>query len=185
LDRDAFSEVLMISISSVSAIPSGAPNTLTLTRGQRSRSYELTFDSQVVGVMERPSFWSPSCVVETADGRWIFRPSGCFGGIAIVDEASQRTIAMMKSNWGTGGGTLTFTDGQKFELTVSGLWQPVWSLTPENGQSVVRLNVREKTLELPSGAAVKDLSLLAMFVYYRLLKSEEDAAMAVLVAAVS
>lgn len=169
------------------AIPSGSPNTLTWKRGQSSRSYELTLNNEVVGRMERPNSWSSSYAVETADGRWTFRPSGCFGGLEIADEASQQTIAAMKSNWGTGGGTLAFVDGQRFELTVRGWWRPVWSVTPENGQPVLRLHARERTLELLSGAdAVKGrLSLLAMFAYYRLLKAEEDAATAAMVAAVS
>ena len=176
----------MIPISSANS--SGATSSwLTWTRGRSARSYELQRNGEVVGTMKRPSFWSSSYTVETADGRWIFRQAGCFGGAEIVDEQSGQTIATLKASWGTGGGTLTFADGQKFALVVSGWWHPVWCVTPENGQPVLRFQARERTLELPAGAdALKArLSLLAMFVYYRVLKAEEDASSAAVVAAVS
>jgi hypothetical protein len=170
----------MIPISSVSAggTISSTPNTLTWIRGQRKRSYELILNGEVVGRMERLSFWSADCAVETADGRWTFRQAGFFGRSEIVDESSRQTIATMKSTWGTGGGTLTFADGQKFEFMVEGWWRQVWSVTPENGPPVLRLDARERSLELAGGseAVTNRLSLLAMFAYYRVIRTEEDQA---------
>ena len=176
----------MIPISSASSSGAGYRG-LTWTKGQHSRSFELKLNGEIVGRIERPSFWSSSYEVETADGRWTFRPSGCFGGAEIVDEASGQAIATMKPSWGTGGGTLTFADERKFEFTVNGWWRQVWSVTPEQGQPVLRLQAREKTVELCAGADVLKgrLSLLAMFAYYCVLQAEEAAAMAALAAAVS
>jgi hypothetical protein len=175
----------MIPISS--AIFSGHPNQLDWTKAGGSHRYELSFNGETVGRLERPSFWSSRYSAETSDGRWTFRPAGCFGGAEIIDEASGGIIASMKSNWGSGGGTLVFADGQRFAMMLSGWWRQVWSVAAENGQPVLRLHAREKTMELTAGAeAVRGrLSLLAMFTYYRVLKVEEDAAAAVLVAGVS
>jgi hypothetical protein len=166
----------MIPISSV--VSGGIPNALTWKKGQRSRSFELKLNNEVVGTLERPSFWSCSYVVETADGRWTFRQAGYFGGAEIVDESSLQTIATLKSSWGSGGGTLTFANGQKFELTPRGFWQAVWTVTQGDATPVLRFHAGEGTLEVFAGAeGLKGrLSLLATFTYYLVLKMQEDAA---------
>jgi hypothetical protein len=171
----------MIPISSASsnrAIPGATSNRLTWTKGQRSRSYELKLNGEVVGTLERPSFWSCSYEVETADGRWTFRQADCFGGAEIVDESSQQTIATLKSSWGSGGGTLTFADGQEFELRSKGFWRAVWTVTQGDANPVLRFHAGEGTLELFAGAAMLKgrLSLLATFTYYLVLKMREEAA---------
>ena len=53
-------------------------------------------------------------------------------------------------------------------------------------QLVLRFHAREKTLEVPAEQALpvsRRVALLAMFTFYRMLQAEEDAAVAVLVAA--
>ena len=62
----------------------------------------------------------------------------------------------------------------------------MWTIATEGGQPVLLLHTREKTVELPAGAAVPDgrLSLLIMFAWYRKLQAEEDAASAAVTAAV-
>jgi hypothetical protein len=167
----------MIPISYATSGGATAGN-LTWARGQRSRSFELKLNNEVVGTLERPSFWSCSYVVETVDGRWTFRQSDCFGGAEIVDESSQQTIATLKSTWGSGGGALTFADGQKFEFTVSGWWRQVWTVTQGDAAPLLRFHAGEGTLELFAGADTlkSRLSLLATFTYYLVLKMQEDAA---------
>jgi len=60
----------------------------------------------------------------------------------------------------------------------------VWSVIGEDGQAVLHLHTREKTVDLPTGVAVPQtrLSLLIMFAWYRILQAEEDAASAAMVA---
>jgi hypothetical protein len=183
LDRMPSLEVFMIPLSSSSAISSG----LTWKKTSCSRNYELKLNDQLVGTLERPSFWSSEFVANTQNGTWTFRKTGCLGnGAEVFDSASQQSIATFKSEWG-GGSTLTFTDGQSFRLRSKGWWRPVWSVLGESGQPVLVLDVRDKTVDVPTAGAVPDsrLSLLIMFTWYRVLKAEEDASAAVLVAAVS
>jgi hypothetical protein len=175
VDRNAFSEVFMIPISS--AISGG----LTWSKISWTRGYELRLNGDVVGRLERPSFWCSKFLAETQDGRWVFRRGGFLGtGAEILDAASEQPIATFKSGWGGGSGTLTFADGQAFHLQCKGWWRPVWTVTSEGGQPVLRLHTREKTVELPSGAVVPNsrLSLLTMFAWYRVLQAEEDEASA-------
>jgi hypothetical protein len=148
-----------------------------------------------VGTLRRPGWLETSFLAETQYGQWTFRRGGCFGGSAqIIDSVSKQQIATFKSLWGTGGGTLTFADGQTFELAQEGWWRPVLSVIGADGQPVLRFHAREKTVEVASpassgfansAASLPDgrLTLLAMFTFYRVMQAEEDAAAAVLIAA--
>jgi len=152
-----------------------------------SRNYDLTQNGEVVGALMHPSPRSSNVVAETPEGRWTFRRSGFYGtGAEIVDTVSEQPIATFKSAWG-GQGTLTFADGEKFHVECAGWWHPVWSMVAENGQWVLRIHTREKTVELPTVAAAPPtrLSLLIMFVWYRILQAEEDAASAATVAMIA
>ena len=176
----------MIPLSSSSPI-SGV---FTWSRIPRSRDYELKQNGETLGTLRRPGWFAKSFLAETQEGKYTFRRGGCFGGVAeILDSASQQPIAAFKSSWGTGGGTLTFADGQTFQLTVEGWWRPVWSVLAQSGETLLRLHAREKTVELPpsvqSTASIPDsrLTLLSLFTFYRVLQTEEDAAVAVMVAA--
>jgi hypothetical protein len=179
LDRDTFSEVFMIPLSST--ISDG----LTWSKIPRSRSYELKLNGEVVATLQRPSAWSCNFRAETQDGRWTFRRGGFLGtGAEMVDATSERRLATFKSAW-AGGGTLTFADGQTFHLRCKGLWRPAWIVTTESGHLVLQLHSRGKTVELGPGAglSVSRLSLLIAFAWYRVLQAEEDAAaVAVMVA---
>jgi hypothetical protein len=173
----------MIPLSSAPAISGG----LTWKKISCSRRSELKLNDQVVGTLDRPTFWSSDFVATTQNGNWIFRRTGCLGnGAEVFDSATQQPIATLKSEWG-GGSTLVFADGQSFRLQCKGWWRPVWSVIGEAGQPVLVLDVRDKTVDVPVPGAVPDsrLSLLIMFTWYRVLKLEEDAAAAVMVAAVS
>ncbi len=184
----------MIPLNSSSAMSGG----LTWKKTSCCRTYELKLNDQRVGTLDRPRFWSSDFVAETQSGSWTFRKTGFLGNGAEVldsskrdstskqDSPSQPPIATFKSEWG-GGNTLTFTDGQSFHLQSKGWWRPVWSVIGESGQPVLVLDVRDKTVDVPTPGAVPDsrLSLLIMFTWYRVLKAEEDASAAAMVAAVS
>jgi len=172
----------MIPLPSSSAISSG----LSWSKIPHRRDYELRMNGQAVGTLQRPGWFDSSFLAETPDGKWTFRRAGCFGGADILDSASQPPIANFKPSWGTGGGTLTFADGHTFQLKVEGWWRPVWSVLSQSGESLFRFHAREKTVEsAPSSPAVPDsrLLMLMMFTFYRVLQTEEDAAVAVMFAA--
>jgi hypothetical protein len=150
-----------------------------------SRNFELNRNGQVIGRLQRPSYWSRTFEAETQGGRWTFRRAGCLGGRSeIRDSHSDHQIADFKSAWGSRGGSLTFADGQTFHLQCNGWWRPVWSVTANTGELLVRLQRREKTVELPQTTSVPEshLALLVLFTWYQIMQSEEDAAMAVIAA---
>lgn len=149
------------------------------------RYYELKLDSQVLGTLRRPNFWSSTCLADTQSGHWIFRRGGWFGaGLQILDPTSARKIATFTSVWGGGGGTLTFADGESFSLECDGWWRPVWQVASQTGETLLRLHPREKNVELAERAALVGtrLSLLILFACYRVLQGEEDALVAAIAA---
>ena len=173
----------MIPLSSSSAISSG----LIWSKIPHTRDYELHLNGEIVGSLQRSGFWSSKYLAETQSGQWTFRRGGCFGtGAQILDSASQQPIATFKSKWGSGG-ALTFSDGQTFHLHCKGWWRPVWSVTAESGETLLRLHVREKTVEVPTTATLPNgrLALLILFARYRVLQAEEDAASAATVAVIA
>lgn len=151
-----------------------------------SRNFELNRSGEVIGRLQRPSFWSCSFQAETQTGRWTFRRSGWLGGRTdILDSASQQPIATFKPAWGGRGGKLTFVDGQTFQLQCKGWWRPVWSVVAGSDEVVLRLQRREKTVEMSSASTVPEsrLGLLILFTWYHVLQSEEAAASAAVIAA--
>jgi hypothetical protein len=170
-----------------SAVSGGfAQPQITWSRVAYGRRCEVKKNQQVVGTLQKPSFWSTNYLADSTGGHWLFRRAGFLcSGAEILDAATEQQIAQFKSDW-SNGGTLTFSDGQTFLVKSSGWWRPVWMVT-ESGRPVVQVRIREMTVELDASAAANDgrVSLLILFTFYRMLQAEEDAASAVLVAAIS
>jgi hypothetical protein len=169
----------MIPASTLSAATSGA---LTWSKISCGRCYELKQNGKVWGTLLRSSLWSQTFQAETSEDRWTLRANGFFRtGTEILDSTGQ-PVAQFTRSWG-GPGALTFTDGQTFYLKNRGWWRPVWSLTANSGELVLRLRAREKMIEIPaSGVSGVRLSLLTMFALYRVQQAEEEAASAAIVA---
>jgi hypothetical protein len=168
VDRDAFSEVFMIPLSTVS-------NGFTFSSNWRG--FELKQYDQVVATLRRPSVWSSNFLAATSSENWVIRRGGFWGNKAeILDAASQQPIANFKSAWG-GKGTLIFSDGQTFFVVTRGIWHPEWAVTTDTGQPVLQLHTREKSVELHNPAALSEsrLSLLVLFTLYRVRQAEEAA----------
>ena len=157
---------------------------LTFSRIPRSRNYELKLNGEAVGTLVRPSFWCAKYEAETAHGRWTFRRGGFLStGAEIVDANSNQPIAAFRSCFGLSG-TLTFPDGQVFRLEHRGFWRPVWSVTTQSGQPILLLRTCDRSVELQAGALVTEdrRALLSMFTWYMVLKGEEEAAAAAVIA---
>ncbi len=157
----------------------------TWSEVSRDHIYELKLNHEPVATLQRPGFWSFKFMAETQHGRWIFRPTGFLSnGAEILDAALEQQIATFKQDWG-GKSALTFSDGQTFRLDCKGWWRPQWSVIAASGETLFVLHKREKTVEVTPSTTLPEgrLSLLILFAWYRVLKADEDAAAAVMVAA--
>lgn len=163
------------------ATASATSGALTWKKISYNRQYELRRDGVVVGTLTRPSMWSQKFEAETPEGRWTFRRSGFWRNHAEIVDGSGQVVASGKLGYGRGA--LTFADGQSFQLNNKGWWRPVWTVATDEGQPLLYVHVREKTVELAEPAPDNRLSLLMLFAWYRILQAEEDAAsVAVMVA---
>jgi hypothetical protein len=126
--------------------------------------------------------WSQKFEAETQDGHWTFRRTGFWRTHCEIVNASGQVIA--STNLGYGRGTLTFADGQSFQISHQGWWRPVWTVTTDGGQPLLYIHVREKTVEPALPEAASRASLLTLFVWYRILQAEEDAASVAMMVAV-
>src|SRR5262249_3890916 len=134
-------EVFMIPISSAIS------GQLVWSKAPYNRGYALKCNGEMVGLLQRTSFWSSEFQAESCYGSWRFRRSGCFrAGAEIVDSKSQTPIAALRPNW-SGGGTLAFSDGERFRITSAGFCQAVWMVLSDNGP-ILSINSREKTVQL-------------------------------------
>jgi hypothetical protein len=167
----------MIPLSETSSSP------LTWSKIPRTHNYELRRNDEVIATLHHLRGMSPHFVAESQHGRWIFRRNGFLGaGSEILDAQSQLQIASFKAAW-SGGGVLSFSDGQVFRLECQGLWHPVWTMTSPDGEAVLRLHSREKTVEVFAAQVPEDrLSLLTLFTWCRVQQAHEDAAAAAMIA---
>lgn len=160
---------------------------LAWSKASHKRGYELKRNGEVVGSLRRPSCWSSELQAESHHGSWKFRRTGFFRtGTEIVESSSNTRIATLKPNW-SGGGTLIFSDGQTFRLTSKGFWRPVWTLLADDGQPVLSIDSRGKTVELPKELHLHEdrLILLVIFAWHMMQRASEDAAAGAAVVATS
>ena len=159
-------------------ISSASSGGLFWSKIPRQRGFQLTSHGEVVGVLQKANFWATEFRAESAQGIWKFRRTGFFRtGTEIVDSNSNRQIAVFRPKW-SGGGTLTFSDGQRFQLTCKGFWRPVWTVWTESGQAILHLHTREKAVELPGSLSLPEdrLTLLAIFAWHLMRQAAEEAA---------
>ncbi|MBZ5682221.1 MAG: hypothetical protein LAO24_19180 [Acidobacteriia bacterium] len=160
---------------------------LTWSKAHEKDKYELTFHGEVAASLHRVNRWSATFLAESCAGRWAFRRTGFLGSdTEIVDLDSSQRIATFKANW-SGGGTLAFCDGETFRFACRGVWRPVWNVLDDNGETVLHLDTRERTVDLVKEPAVNEgrLALLIIFAWHRMLQAAEDAAEVAVMAAAS
>ena len=153
----------------------------------RSGGFEVKLNGSVVGVLRRMSLWSSNYQATTSEGTFKLQRRG-WGGTKseIVESVSQQPIARFESGWRRRS-TLTFADGQQFQIERNGCWHPRWSITAEGGEPILSVDPRRRTGDTPIATQVKNsrLALLIMFLLYRIHQAEEDASVAAVVPAIA
>src|SRR5215472_557648 len=132
LDRNAFPEVFMI------PLPSAISTEFIWKKLPRNGGFEFRRNNEVVGTLKRPSIWSGDLIAETANCKWMFRRCGFLGTrVEVLGVESLQQVATFKSSWGIQG-VLTFADGQRFQLACKGIFHPIWIITADSGEPVLR-----------------------------------------------
>ena len=161
------------------------PIHLHWTKSRVKGRHELFADGPILGSLQRVGFWKSVTQAEFKGQAWSFRRNGC-ASTEILQEPGARPVARFRANW-LGGGTLTFPDGQQFQLVAKGFWRPVWSWVNVRGQKLLEVTPCNKTVSLTTlGAGAwqsseNRLPVLIMFSWHQILQTNDDAAAAVAV----
>jgi hypothetical protein len=150
------------------SMSAAAGGQLELTRIYRRRA-ELRAGEELVGTLERQSWWRTHVLLMAADGRWMLRQAGWFSRDAVLTtagEAGEREVGRYRARW-RGDGTLTLTGGRELQLTRPRGWRmsralcegssKLVGLRPHGIKGHVRVTVDPSARDDPLG------SLLVLF----------------------
>jgi len=142
---------------------------------------ELIANGSILGSLQREGFWKPVSYAEFKGKMWSFRRNGCTR-TEILEEPEARPVAEFKTNW-LGGGTLSFDDGQRFQLVSTGFWRPVWCWLNDQGKTLLEVAPHKKSVSIIDAvdtgnwhSSQSRLPLLIMFSWHQILKNNDDAA---------
>src|SRR5215813_11341523 len=156
------------------------PIQLSWIKSKIKGRYELIANGPIIGSLQRVGFWKSVTQAEYSGKSWSFQRCG-YATTEIMEEPGARPVAQFKPNW-LGGGSLSFADGERFQLVAKGFWRPVWSWINEQGQKLLEVVPHDKCVRLSSVAdgpvdSHKDhLAVLIMFSWHQILQTNDDAA---------
>ena len=143
--------------------------------------HELTANGPILGSLQRVGFWKSASHAEFKGQTWSFQRSGA-ARTEILEEPGAHSVAHFKPNW-IGGGTLSFNDGQQFQLVAKGFWRPVWSWINDQRQRLLEVVPHEKTVRITDVTAANEwnsvrskLPVLIMFSWHQILQTNDNAA---------
>jgi hypothetical protein len=158
------------------------PIQLSWIKSKIKGRYELIANGPIVGSLQRVGFWKSMTQAEYKGKSWSFQRCG-YATTEIMEEPGAHPVAQFKPNW-LGGGSLSFSDGERFQLVAKGFWRPVWSWINDQGQKLLEVVPQDKCVRL-SGNGVAQSSLnqerlpvLIMFSWHQILQTSDDAAAA-------
>jgi len=165
----------------VNNTPSLAPPIqLSWIKSKIKGRYELIANGPIIGSLQRVGFWKSVTQAEFRGRSWSFQRCG-HAATEIMEEPGARPVAQFKPSW-LGGGSLSFNDGERFQLIAKGFWHPVWSWINEQGQKLLEVVPHDKCVRLTGVTDAQAntnqdrLPVLIMFSWHQILQTNDDAA---------
>ncbi|MGE5324487.1 MAG: hypothetical protein ACM3SW_16595 [Actinomycetota bacterium] len=145
--------------------------------------YELTGEGQPLAWLQHGEYWSAESQARFGEHSLLFRrPGSSIGHTELVEGDSPAPLASYKSHWG--GGTLTFSDGNRYLLSCTGVWHHLWTLLDSTGDVVLRIEPKVRKVVVSHGPSLlragedRDrLLLLVVFVWHEILQARDEAEM--------
>ena len=152
--------------------------------------YELrTKDAEVSATLRFRSSFGSLATAESADGCWTFKRVGFWQTrVTIRPCGSDAEIGIFKNNTWSGGGTLEFLDGRKFQATTN-FWQSKFGFETESGEKLIEfesVGLLHPALTVvidPIAVSKPELPLMVMLGCYLVVMMRTDAAAAAVTAA--
>jgi len=166
-----------------------ADGQLELTRIYRRR-VELRAGEEIVGTLERQSWWRQDVLLMAADGRWLLRRSGWCSRDAVLTatgEAGEPEVGRYRARW-RGDGTLSLSGGRELQLTRPRGWRASRALCEGSTELVgLRPHGIKGHVGVTVAPAARDEPLLSLLVLFacQILVSDQAAAASSAAAATS
>lgn len=152
---------------------------LELTRIYRRRA-ELRAGEELVGTLERQSWWRDQVLLTAADGSWLLRRDGWWSRQAVLTAAgtgSEGEVGRYRARW-RGDGTLTLAGGRELQLTRPRGWRMSRALR-EGSSELVGLRPHgikgHVTVTVDPAARAEPLGSLLVLVACQILISDQAA----------
>jgi len=100
--------------------------------------FELKSNEEVVGELHFKNSFGSRAFGSTADGEWTFKRQGFVHTyVSIRRKGEEANQAIFRNNTWSGGGTLEFPDGRKFQAN-SNYWHALFEFKNETGEPILR-----------------------------------------------
>jgi hypothetical protein len=138
--------------------------------GNFCRGYELLAEGQVAASLKFEKMLTNQARVESACGTWTLKQSGFLHPkITIRDAGTEAEFAVFTPRW-SGGGTVEFASGRRFQLKTISAWRGDRAFEDESGKAVVTLHGPHGFLKMAGECVVNeegpDAAVLAALLWY-------------------
>jgi hypothetical protein len=154
-----------------------------------TESYELRSIDELIATLTFRGISGTFAKAESGDGSWTFKRVGFWQNKATIRTlGSDSDLAVFKNNTWTGGGTLEFTNGNKYKATTN-FWMTNYEFQKDSGEPLIRFkyggifHLSSEVEILPEARALPELPVLVIFGWYLAVMLYMDSSSAAVVAA--
>jgi hypothetical protein len=135
-------------------------------------TFELKSNEEILGVLHFKNSFGSRAYGTTSEGEWTFKRQGFAHTYVTIRKSGEDTDqAIYRNNTWSGGGTLEFPDGRRFQVN-SNYWHALFEIRNESGETVIRFtNVGGFKLHaqldlLPLAETVLETPMLVLLGWY-------------------
>lgn len=145
--------------------------------------FELKSNEEIIGILKFRNGFGSRAYGNVAEGEWTFKRLGFVHTyVTIRKNGEANNQAIFRNNTWSGGGTLEFPDGRKFQAN-SNYWHALFEFRNEAGESIMRFtNIggfkMHAQLDLfPPSKSLEETSMMALLGWYLAVMISRDGEM--------
>jgi hypothetical protein len=158
-------------------------------RNMLKMTYELISSDELIATLTFRGIGGTFATAESEDGCWTFKRVGFWQNKATIRTfESDNNLAVFNNNTWKSGGTLEFTNGNKYKAT-NNFWMTKYEFQKDTGEPLIRFkyggifHLSSEVEILPEAGALPELPVLVMFGWYLAVMLYMDTSSAAAVAA--
>jgi hypothetical protein len=146
-------------------------------------AFELKYSEEVLASLRFKNSFGSYAEGAISEGEWSFKTKGFLSTQVIIRvKGSEKNVALYRNNTWSGGGTLEFPDGRKYQAN-SNFWHAQFEFTDESGETLIRFtNIEGFKLHaqlelLPAAYKLQETPLLVLLGWYLAVMTSRDGEM--------